>query len=54
MKVWLVWKRDYNDTLFDEVIKIFDNKEKAEEFLAPYMETDSSYSEWYVEERFVE
>lgn len=36
MKVYLVWYRDYLDTLNDHVLKIFDSEEKAKSYVSEF------------------
>lgn len=50
MKVYLVWQRDYGDTLIDSILKVFDSEEKAVEYCRDF---DEDEGVWW-EERIVE
>lgn len=50
MKIYLVWQRDYDDTLIDSILKIFDSREKAETYCSDF---DPDEGVWW-EERIVE
>lgn len=44
-KVYLVWLRDYENSLMDEVVKVFDSKDKAEMYIEDYIDDDGLYYE---------
>ena len=54
MKVYLVYRRDYGDTLIDEVVKAFDSKEKAENYIKNVDSGSMTDEDFYWEEMEVD